>query len=122
MLKNAGIDFDKLRTRGISYLTFAEYLTTSGLVLNEHTTWISYNGLSDFVYLLNCLSNLPLQLTEEEFEESIALYFPNVFNLKILLGHNSMFKGGLNKVSSDLHIERTGETHQAGVVWYWKRC
>ena len=114
MLKNAGIDFDKLRTRGIPYLTFAEYLITSGLVLNEHTTWISFNGLSDFAYLLNCLSNLPLPSTEEEFEESIALYFPNVFDLKILLGHNSMFKGGLNKVASELHIERTGETHQAG--------
>ena len=25
-----------------------------------------------------------------------------------------MFKRGLNKVASDLHIERTGETHQAG--------
>ena len=25
-----------------------------------------------------------------------------------------MFKRGLNKVASDLHIERTSETHQAG--------
>ena len=91
-------------------------------MLNEHSTWISFNGLSDFVYLLNCLSNFSLPLTKEEFEENIALYFPNVFDLKILPEHNSIFKGGLNKVVSELHIERTVETHQAGSDsnGYWK--
>ena len=76
--------------------------------------WTNIQHGSDFAYLLNCLSNLPLPSTEEKLKEDIAQYFLNAFDLKILLVHNSIFKGGLNKVASELHIERTGETHQAG--------
>ena len=41
-----------LSNSGIEYhiIFFAEYFLTSGLVLNDDITWISFNGLSDFAY------------------------------------------------------------------------
>ena len=53
LLENCGINFNKLKKEGIPYELFGEYLLNSGMVLNENLTWISFNGLSDFAYLLN---------------------------------------------------------------------
>lgn len=114
MLSNCGIDFEKLRTKGIEYDLFAEYFFTSGLILNENIKWISFNGFSDFAYLLRIVTNEKLPINETKFEEMLKLYYPNTYDIKYLINNNDLFKGGLNKIASDLSIERTGETHQAG--------
>ena len=114
LLSGSGIDFEKLRTKGISYDLFAEYLVVSGLILNEKVTWISFNGFSDFAYLLNISTNKPMPDTEEDFDSDLALYFPNAYDIKILINNNELFKGGLNKIANELNIERHGEMHQAG--------
>ena len=77
-------------------------------------TWISFNGLSDFAYLLRLVLNDTLPKTEQKFEEVLNLYFPNVYDIKILVFDNHFLKGGLNKIAHELKLERTGEMHQAG--------
>ena len=79
LLSNSGIDFTQLKKNGIHYSTFAEYLITSGLVLNECVKWISFNGFSDFAYLLRLIinSNLPdiINSIEELVSDENNFYF-----------------------------------------------
>ena len=114
MLYNSGIDFKLMKNKGIPHSLFAEYLTTSGLVLNEKITWICFNGSSDFAYLLKYLINNKLPQEEKEFIELITLYFPNIYDIKYLVNDSETYKGGLNKLAKELDVERSGEIHQAG--------
>ena len=114
LLWNCGLDFKKIQTDGIPHDLFAEYLTTSGLVLNEDLTWIAYHGPYDFAYLLKSLTNKPLPEEESEFSEEVALYFPNIYDIKVLTKGNSSLQGGLNRLAHYLDVIRKGMTHQAG--------
>lgn len=114
LLKSSGLDFDKLKNKGIKHELFAEYFISSGLILNEHVIWISFNGFSDFAYLINLASNQKMPESENEFSENLELYFPNVYDIKKMLANIDLFKGGLNKVAKELKVERFGEMHQAG--------
>ena len=44
MLKDSGIDFDKLAKDGCDHLAFAELIIASGIVLNEEIRWICFHG------------------------------------------------------------------------------
>jgi len=57
MLKDSGIDFDRLKRKGISPFTFAEKVMQSGLVLNERVHWICFHGNYDFAYYLKIMMN-----------------------------------------------------------------
>ena len=114
MLSNSGIDFNLLKKKGIPHLIFAEYFLTSGLVLNEEITWISFNGLSDFGYLLRLCLNYDLPETVDNFINTLETYFPNYYDIKILVTVDENLKGGLNKLAQQLGVERIGEIHQAG--------
>lgn len=114
LLCNCGVDFDKLEKEGIPYDLFAEYFTTSGLVLNDDLTWIAYHGSYDFAYLLRILTNYPLPETETEFTEQLALYFPNHYDVKVLAKGNEFLQGGLNRLAHYLDVFRKGSMHQAG--------
>ena len=85
LLKNSGINFEKLKKNGIKHQVFAEYLITSGLVLNPDIYWISFHGSYDFGYLLKLLTNENLPLCEENFNRMLELYFPNYYDVKILI-------------------------------------
>ena len=114
LLENCGINFYRTKNEGIPYDLFGEYLTVSGMVLNENLTWISFNGLSDFAYLLKSLRGEPLPNTVDEFLEFMKMFFPNAYDIKYLINENETYKGGLNKIAKELNIERHGEVHQAG--------
>ena len=114
LLYNCGINFNKLKKEGISHRLFAEYLTISGMVLNENIVWISFNGFSDFAYLLKLLTGDVLPNNTNEFLELLKIYFPNAYDIKYLIKENELYKGGLNKIAKELNIERKGEVHQAG--------
>ena len=114
LLYNCGINFNKIKKDGISHRLFAEYLTVSGMVLNENVFWVSFNGFSDFAYLLKLLIGDFLPNNTNEFLDLMKTYFPNVYDIKYLINENDSYKGGLNKIAKDLNIERKGEVHQAG--------
>lgn len=42
LLRESGLDFSKHKTEGIPHQLFAEYLITSGLVLNNRCHWITF--------------------------------------------------------------------------------
>ena len=115
LLKNSGIDFDKLKNNGIKHQDFAEQLMTSGLVLNPDIYWISYHGSYDFGYLLKLLINERMPKSEDEFIKTLNLFFHNYYDIKMLVKDMEYyFNGGLNKLVYKLGVIRKGVMHQAG--------
>ena len=115
LLKNNGINFEKLKKNGISEKDFGEKLMTSGLVLNPSIKWVSYQGSYDFAYLLKLLINDNLPESEDEFMNLLKLYFPTFFDIRMLVRDDeNLFHGGLSKLISKIDIERKGINHQAG--------
>ena len=115
LLKNSGINFEKLKKKGIKHSVFAEYLMTSGLVLNPDINWISYHGSYDFGYILKLLTNEHIPTNEEDFIKMLSLYFNNYYDVKILVKDlDYYFNGGLNKLIYKLGVIRKGAMHQAG--------
>ena len=114
LLINSGIDFNKLKKNGIKHKDFAEYFMISGLVLNPNINWISYHGSYDFGYLLHLLINSSLPDNENDFTKELSIYFPNHYDIRILVQGNEKLQGGLNKLAQYLEVLREGKTHQAG--------
>ena len=115
LLKNAGINFEKLSKNGIDYKIFASYLMTSGLVLNPDIHWICFQGSYDFGYLLKLLLNEPLPETENKFIELINIYFPKYYDIRMFAKDKCCLQGSLNKLAKRLKIDRgEGDAHQAG--------
>ena len=114
LLKDCGIDFEKLKTRGIKHNVFAQYFMISNLVLNPDVNWISFHGSYDFAYLLKLLINMELPEKEEEFMDLLDTYFINYYDIKVLTKDNDNFQRGLNKLADQLEVNRVGQIHQAG--------
>ena len=115
LLKNSGINFDKLKKKGIKHRVFAEQLMTSGLVLNPDIYWISYHGAYDFGYLLKLLINERMPKNEDDYIKTLGLYFHNYYDVKMLVKDlEYYFNGGLNKLVHKLGVIRKGVMHQAG--------
>eukprot|EP00611_Tribonema_gayanum_P022130 TRINITY_DN438_c0_g1_i2.p1 TRINITY_DN438_c0_g1~~TRINITY_DN438_c0_g1_i2.p1 ORF type:complete len:362 (-),score=122.75 TRINITY_DN438_c0_g1_i2:135-1220(-) len=114
LLKQSGINFDQHEARGIDVLEFGELLMTSGLVLVDSVTWVSFHSGYDFGYLLKVLTSCALPGQEKEFFHLLKLYFPRLYDIKYLMASQDGFHGGLNKLGDDLSVERIGQKHQAG--------
>jgi len=115
LLKEAGIDFEQLNSRGIHDLRFAELLYSTGLILNEEMNWITFHGAFDFGYLLRSITNKDLPSSVDRFYKSLKEFFPTVYDLKILVNEVPEIKNGsLTKLGNDLEVKRSGIQHQAG--------
>ena len=114
LLKNSGINFEELKKNGIEHKLFFQVFKTSGLVLNPKINWISFHGSYDFAYLLYNLLDTPLPKSENEFTKLLGLYFPNHYDIKILVKEKNKLRGSLNKLAQYLYVEREGKMHQAG--------
>jgi CCR4-NOT transcription complex subunit 7/8 len=97
MLSNsAGIDFSRSIDSGIDQNEFGELLITSGLVLLEDVTWITFTGYPslpthpplqvgltfsgyDLGYLLKTMTSVPLPPVDTEFFDLLTTYFPSVY-------------------------------------------
>jgi len=115
LLSNSGINFTKHYSHGINPQIFAEYLISSGLVLNEEVKWISFHGGFDFAYLIRMLTGLALPEDDSSFYNILNTYFPSFYDIKYLTKELENLKGGgLSKLASDLSVKRIGPQHQAG--------
>ena len=114
LLKRSGIDFDRLARDGIDHADFGELLVPSGLVLNPNIQWLSFHSGYDFGYLLKLLTCVPLPEEEDKFFRKLRTWFPCIYDVKHLMTHVDSLKGGLNKLASDMRVERRGPMHQAG--------
>ena len=100
MLKKCGIDFDKLKRKGIKHNIFAQYFMISNLVLNPDVHWVSFQGSYDFGYLLKLLINTDLPQTEDEFTNLLNLYFINYYDIRVIVKDNeNLLKKGLNRLA-----------------------
>ncbi len=113
-MRNSGINFDELKKNGIEHKLFFDIFKTSGLVLNPKINWISFHGSYDFAYLLSNLLCTPLPQSENEFTKILGLYFPNHYDIKVLVRDKNKLRGSLNKLAQYLYVEREGKIHQAG--------
>ena len=104
LLSKSGIQFPKHLECGIDPLNFAELLTSSGVVLMDDITWISFHSSYDFAYLIKMLTSRDLPNTEAEFLEFLKLFFPNVFDIKCLMKSCRNLKGGLEEVARQLEV------------------
>ena len=126
LLISSGINFKKMKKSGINHKKFIEQFKNSGLVLNPNIHWISFHGSYDFAYLLNNLLGNSLPKNEKEFTQILGLFFPNHYDIRILVKNKSYLKGSLNKLANYLNIEREGKIHQAGsdsivtIEVFWK--
>jgi CCR4-NOT transcription complex subunit 7/8 len=129
MLSNsAGIDFSRSIDNGIDQSEFGELLITSGLVLLEDVTWITFTGYTtpnnprltfprgyDLGYLLKTMTSVPLPPVDTEFFDLLATFFPSVYDARICSERyvHSQRKG-LQDIADELNIKRMGNAHQAG--------
>ncbi|XP_041972925.1 CCR4-NOT transcription complex subunit 7-like isoform X2 [Aricia agestis] len=114
LLQNSGLQFRKHEEDGIEPLEFAELLMSSGLVLMDNIKWLSFHSGYDFGYLLKLLTDQNLPTDENDFFESLRLYFPTVYDVKYLMKLCKNLKGGLQEVADQLELRRVGPQHQAG--------
>ena len=102
MLKKCGINFDKLKKKGIKHNIFAQH-------------WVSFHGSYDFGYLLKLLINSDLPQTEDEFVNKLNLYFINFYDIRVMVKDNdNLFKKSLKRLAEMLEVRREGQEHQAG--------
>ena len=114
LLKKCGIDFNKLKKKGIKHNIFAQYFMVSNLVLNPDVHWVSFQGSYDFGYLLKLLINSDLPETEDAFTDLLNTYFINYFDIRVIVKDNDNLKKGLNRLAEVLDVKREGQEHQAG--------
>lgn len=114
MLTGAGIQFKRHEEEGVEVDMFAELLISSGLVLFEEVTWITFASGYDFGYLIRVLTCSKLPDKEQNFFELLSIYFPKVYDVKYLMKSCKNLKGGLQEVADSLELERVGTQHQAG--------
>lgn len=118
LLRGAGIDFNRLQNEGISMEIFGELLTTSGLIVDDRITWLTFSSGYDFGYLLRSVINTELPKEEATFFQFHRTLFPKCYDIKMLLRMpacvNAKLKGGLQEIADQLDVKRIGTKHQAG--------
>jgi len=114
LLRSSGLDFEKHSVAGVEPCDFAEMLLSSGLVLMDNVTWITFHSAYDFGYLLAQLTAMSLPDSETEFLETLKIYFPNLYDIKYLMLSTDNLMGGLQSVANKLKVKRIGSQHQAG--------
>ncbi len=73
LLERAGLDFDAHSKLGIDTRLFAEMLITSGLVLDDDITWLSFHSGYDFGYLLRLLTAKDLPAEDTDFFSTVRV-------------------------------------------------
>mmetsp|Transcript_13583 Transcript_13583/g.27806 ORF Transcript_13583/g.27806 Transcript_13583/m.27806 type:complete len:265 (-) Transcript_13583:4559-5353(-) len=113
-LAQAGIDFAEHEKSGIEIPAFGELVISSGLVLNDEITWVSFHSAYDFGYMMKVVTCDVLPAEHSEFSELLRIFFPRLWDIKMLVSRSDSLHGGLNRLAEELEIARVGQTHQAG--------
>ncbi|EDV25162.1 uncharacterized protein TRIADDRAFT_26102 [Trichoplax adhaerens] len=114
LLQRSGIQFKRHEEDGIDPNHFAELFITSGIVLTDNVTWLSFHSGYDFAYMMRLLTCTDLPNGESEFFDLLHVYFPSIYDIKYLMKSCKTLKGGLQEVADALQVDRVGPQHQAG--------
>lgn len=108
-LADAGVDFRRHATNGLSMEAFGERLTASGLVLSDEVQWVAFHGMYDFAYMLKLLTGSPMPVSIAQFDEALDAFFPRRLDLK-----RHFPKGSLSHLGEKNGLRRQGTAHQGG--------
>lgn len=113
---NSGIDFEKLKLKGIDHDTFAEHFLTSGLVMNKDIHWYGFHTDHDFAYLYKILTGSLLPKIDKEFMSDLQILFPNFYDIKVIADNSiGLIRGSLASLCGRLGVIRDDNCeHQAG--------
>ncbi|ESR61253.1 putative CCR4-associated factor 1 [Citrus sinensis] len=117
LLKDSGLDFDKIRKDGIPRCVFAPRFLEVLSKHRENLKWVTFHGLYDVAYLVKIFTNDALPPTAEAFSGVAALFFQSVFDIKVVAGYCQGLQGlklGLSKLARILNVKRHGGAHHAG--------
>ena len=115
LLQQSGIDFNRFNTDGINVFDFTQLLYTSGLIMNEDVTFVTFHSVYDFGYLIKMLICKPLPSDEAEFMRLLDVMIPHYYDLKLIVEDlDESPNCGLEKLSNELGVRRVGPQHQAG--------
>jgi CCR4-NOT transcription complex subunit 7/8 len=104
-LIEAGIDFNKLKEKGINVKDFAEYWVSCGIVFNKNIKWIVFHGSSDFAYLLKITHGDGLPGTSSDFYRLMKIYYPNIYDMKYFIKDLPVLKDvGLSRLGNEFDV------------------
>uniref|UniRef100_A0A914UI44 poly(A)-specific ribonuclease n=1 Tax=Plectus sambesii TaxID=2011161 RepID=A0A914UI44_9BILA len=108
LLRNAGIDFARHQTDGIRMEDFGELLTTSGLIVDDSVTWLTFHSGYDFGYLIRTMLLRDLPQEEAKFFKFHRTFFPKSYDIKIMMRQpgpvQAKLRGGLQEVADQLQV------------------
>lgn len=80
-------------------------LAKLGLILTQDVHWICFHGIFDFAYLVKMLTGEDyLPIDEYGFQETLNLYFPHYYDIKVLASPFKHLQGGLAKLCQELNV------------------
>ena len=85
LFEKAQYDFRSHETNGIDPEAFGALLTSSGLVLNEETRWISSHAAYDIGFLMKLMLAKQLPEKKMKFKEYMDLCFPTLYDIRYLI-------------------------------------
>lgn len=109
-LREAGLDFPRLRRDGVSALALGQRLGNSRLVGLTAPCWVTFAGSYDWGYLLKLVTmGRALPVTTIAFDKVLEVYCPKRRELR-----DSLPSGSLETLGRRHGIERWGAAHTAG--------
>jgi CCR4-NOT transcription complex subunit 7/8 len=118
LLERAGVEFDFLEDHGITHAAFGELLISSGLVLEEDVTFVTFHGGFALAYLLKLMTCRDMPSTVDAFVDAIHQYLPRLFDLRYAMQKvKPHWAGGsLDNLGAEFGIKReaTMPAHTAG--------
>lgn len=115
LLKNAGVQFERLPAEGICTKELSDGLMLIGLPINPKITWVSFHGSFDFAYLAKILTGAPLPKTVNKFTELRKHLFPATYDIKMFIQQSEKYKKhSLARLAEAFAVGVDGQLHQAG--------
>ena len=110
MLRTSGVDFVKTATQGIDPKDFGSLLITSGLVLQENVTWLSFHSGYDFGYLVKVMFPSPMPEDDKEYLDMVRVWFRSIYDIKYLFKHAQRLhaRGTLNQQGVNYYLQSWG--------------
>lgn len=107
ILRRSGLDLEKHRSDGIEPFELAEVLTSSGLLLSDEVTWITFHAGYDLGLVLAMLRQKAVPAERSDFLKLLEVYFPIVWDVKTLVkAFNLSAKNFLHEVAEDFQLIR----------------
>jgi CCR4-NOT transcription complex subunit 7/8 len=73
--------------------------------LTDEVQWVCFHGVFDFAYLLKMLTGEDLLPSNDfEFKETLQMYFPHIYDLKVLAQPHTNLNGSLAKLCQELNV------------------